>query len=59
MPRVGKKQFGYGETGKRAAKKYADKHGLKVKLKSNPGYYAEDTNYKNRLYKALIELNIR
>jgi hypothetical protein len=58
MPTVGKKHFGYGKKGKKAAKKYAKKRGLKVKHKSNPGYYAEDRNYKNRLYKALIELNI-
>ena len=43
MPEVGGKQFGYGAKGKKAAKKYAKKHGLKVKKKKNPGYYAEDT----------------
>ena len=43
MPEVGGKSFGYGKKGKAAAKKYAKKHGLKVKKKKNPGYYAEST----------------
>ena len=43
MPEVGGKHFGYGSKGKKAAKKYAKKFGMKVKHKSNPGYYAEST----------------
>jgi len=31
MPRVGKKEFGYGKKGKAAAKAYAKKTGQKVK----------------------------
>jgi hypothetical protein len=44
MPKVGKKHFGYGKEGRKAAKIYAKKHGLKVKKKKNPGYYAEAQN---------------
>ena len=33
MPRVGKKKFGYGPKGKKAAKKYAAKTGKKVTTK--------------------------
>jgi hypothetical protein len=31
MPKVGSKKFSYDEKGKRAAKRYAKKHGMKVK----------------------------
>ena len=54
MPTVGGKHFGYGPKGKKAAKKYAKREGLTVKHKSNPGYYAESKDYRDRLYKALI-----
>ena len=61
MPIVGKgknkKKFGYGKKAKKKAHAYAKRHGLSVTHKSNPGYYAENNNYKNRLYTALIELN--
>jgi|TARA_R110002012_G_scaffold255266_1_gene435033 hypothetical protein len=57
MPNVNGKQFGYGPKGKKAAKKYAKKHGLKVKHKDNPGYYAEseDQNSYKRIYNILTE----
>ena len=45
MPKVKGKDFGYGPKGKKAAKRYAEKHGKTVKHKSNPGYYAEDKNW--------------
>ena len=56
MPKVGGKQFGYGAKGKKAAKKYAKKHGLKVKKKKNPGYYAEN-NVASRINNLLAKLN--
>ena len=43
MPKVGKKHFPYTSAGKKKAKKYAKKRGLKVKGSKNPGYYAEGT----------------
>ena len=58
MPNVDGKQFGYGPKGKKAAKKYAKKHGLKVMHKDNPGYYAEsktEINTYERIYSLLIE----
>ena len=53
MPNVDGKQFGYGPKGKKAAKKYAKKHGLEVKHKDNPGYYAE--SFYNKVFNKLIE----
>ena len=43
MPKAGKKHFPYTKAGKKKAKKYAKKRGLKVKGSKNPGYYAEGT----------------
>ena len=62
MPTVGsgkkKRQFGYGKKAKEQAKKYAKAKGLKVKLKSNPGYYAESKkNTYSRLGSLLLEKN--
>tara|TARA_R110002124_G_scaffold204087_1_gene370535 strand:+ start:1046 stop:2215 length:1170 start_codon:yes stop_codon:yes gene_type:complete len=45
MPEVNGKHFGYGPKGKKAAKRYAKKHGKTVKHRDNPGYYAEDKNW--------------
>ena len=61
MPKVGKKTFGYGSEGKKAASKYAKKHGLKVSKKSNPGYYAEATvaSRINNLLSKLFEGQFR
>ena len=56
MPKVGKKTFGYGSEGKKAASKYAKKHGLKVSKKSNPGYYAEGT-IASRINRVLFSLS--
>tara|TARA_R110000824_G_scaffold351071_1_gene537969 strand:+ start:2837 stop:3298 length:462 start_codon:yes stop_codon:yes gene_type:complete len=58
MPNVRGKNFGYGPKGKKAARKYAKKHGLKVKHKDNPGYYAEsktEMNSYDRIYTLLTE----
>jgi hypothetical protein len=55
MPNVDGKQFGYGPKGKKAAKKYAKKHGLKVKHKDNPGYYAESKTEMNS-YDRILEM---
>ena len=33
MPKVGKKHFGYGKAGKKAARSYAKKTGMKVTRK--------------------------
>ena len=45
MPKVGKKEFGYGPAGKRAAEKEAARTGQKVVKKKNPGYVVAHKAY--------------
>mgnify|MGYP003132711611 CR=1 FL=1 len=56
MPKVGGKHFGYGKEGRAKAKRYARTHGLKVKHKPNPGYYAESAYHR---IKVLLEIKVQ
>jgi len=47
MPKVGKKEYGYGKKGKEAAEKEAARTGKKVVKKKNPGYVVANTAYSD------------